>query len=78
MVAHGESSLYEAIYRLLIVRANLKEAGGYLEKTNSFKGLDPSEKGAVSYFLGLASAKLFSARLLGVPYLMHLAVYQTQ
>lgn len=76
VIAHGEHSLYEAIYRLLIVRANLKDVGGRLAKTNAFNGLDPSEKGAISYFLGLTAGKLFAARLLGVPYVMHLSVYQ--
>lgn len=76
VLQHGEHSLYESMYRALLLYANLKDVGGRLMKTAAFNGLDPSEKGAVSYFLGLTAGKLFAARLLGVPYVMHLGIYQ--
>jgi hypothetical protein len=41
-----------------------------------YDGLDPSEKSAVSYFVGLTVAKLLAHRLLDVPWLMHLDVYR--
>jgi hypothetical protein len=46
-----------------------------LRRTEAFKTLDPSEKGAVSYFLGMTFCKLFSARLLDAPWALHLDVF---
>ncbi len=45
-------------------------------RSDLYRTLDPSEKGAVSYFLGLTSAKLLAERYLRVPWLMHLDVYR--
>jgi hypothetical protein len=77
---HGEASMYEALFRLSLIRMALHQrAGGYrLRRTEAAKTLDPSEKGAVSYFLGMAIAKLFSARLLRAPWLLHLDVFRPQ
>ncbi|HUY32611.1 MAG TPA: hypothetical protein VMV69_07495 [Pirellulales bacterium] len=76
VIRHGEYSEYEAIYRALMVFANFKESTNRrIQKTSAYQRLDPSEKGAVSYFFGLAMAKLFAARRFGVPWLMHLGVY---
>jgi hypothetical protein len=41
-------------------------------KTSSYNRLDPSEKSAVSYFLGMTQAKITCEMLLGVPHLVHL------
>lgn len=59
----------EALWRLAIVRANLRGDGGRrpLIKTQSFRNLDPSEKAAVSFFLGQVSAKVFAEALLDCP-----------
>ena len=46
-----------------------------LRRTEAARTLDPSEKGAVSYFLGLTVCKLFSARFLRAPWLLHLDVF---
>ena len=73
---HGIYSLFEAAYRTTIVWANLMESGtGRLVKTPSYNALDPSEKGAVSYYLGLTFAKLFAYRRLHVPWLLHFDIY---
>ena len=40
------------------------------------RSLDPSEKGAVNYFLGMATCKLFAAKLLDAPWLLHLGVFR--
>ncbi|MDQ1238724.1 MAG: hypothetical protein QG577_909 [Thermodesulfobacteriota bacterium] len=76
---HGASSMYEAIFRWSLVRMTLEQRGpnaNRLRRTNAAKTLDPSEKGAVSYFLGMAFARLFAAKLLQVPWLLHLDVYR--
>lgn len=76
---HGQASAYEALFRLSLVRMALEQAGPMglrFRRTSAVKAMDPSEKGAVSYFLGLNLAKLFAYRLLGVPWLLHLDVFR--
>jgi hypothetical protein len=76
---HGAASVYEAIFRLSLVRMALEQRGprAYrLCRTDAVKTLDPSEKGAVNYFLGMILCKLFSARLLNAPWVMHLDVFR--
>jgi len=78
---HGDASFFEAMFRLSLMRSALEQsgpAGHRLRRTAAFKAMDPSEKGAVSYFLGLNIAKLFAYRLLDVPWLMHLDVYRPE
>jgi len=55
-----------------------RPAGRRLLRTDAAKTLDPTEKGAVSYFLGMALCKLFSARLLKAPWLLHLDVFRPE
>jgi hypothetical protein len=76
---YGQFSLFEIAYRAAILFANLCDNGaGRIRRSEAYDGLDPSEKGAISYFLGLTMAKAFSERLLGAPWLMHLDVYREQ
>jgi len=73
---HGPSSFHEAIFRLSLVRLAVEQTkGGYLVRTPAFKALDPTEKGMVSYFLGMTLCKLFAWKLLNTPWLLHLDVY---
>lgn len=79
IIRYGEFSLFEIAYRAAIVFANLCQTdAGRIERSEAYDGLDPSEKGAISYFLGLTMAKAFAERLLGVPWLLHLDVYRQQ
>lgn len=75
---HGQASIYEALFRLSLTRMALEQrpGGRRLRRTAAAKTLDPSEKGAVSYFLGMTLCKLFSARLLYAPWLLHLDVFR--
>lgn len=78
ILRHGRSSFHEAIFRLSLVRMALSE-GGYkddLVRTGAFEALDPTEKGMVSYFLGMTFTKLFAALLLRTPWLLHLDVFK--
>src|SRR5882757_5639345 len=53
---HGVSSLYEALFRASALRMTLEQISPVarrLRRTAAAKSLDPSEKGAVNYFLGL-------------------------
>ncbi|MBB6146973.1 hypothetical protein HNQ77_004958 [Silvibacterium bohemicum] len=76
---HGLFSLFEAAYRTTIVWANLMEsASGRLIKSPAYEALDPSEKGSISYYLGLIFAKLFAFRRLDTPWLLHFDVYREE
>src|SRR5438045_4082788 len=78
---HGDASIYEALFRMSLVRMAVEETGPnekYLRRTSAAKSLDPSEKGAVSYFLGMAVCKLFTTKLLSAPWLLHLDVFRPQ
>jgi hypothetical protein len=43
--------------------------------TAGYRRLDPSEKRAVSYFLGMTQAKITCEWLLRAPHLIHLGAY---
>lgn len=43
-----------------------------LRKSENYTRLDPTEKGAVSYFLGMTQAHLSAASVLGTPYSCHI------
>lgn len=77
--ANGAPSLHEAIFRLSLVRMALEQYGPTatrLRRTDAFKRLDPTEKGAISYFLGMTFCKVFSSKLLNTPWLLHLDVFK--
>lgn len=80
VLAHGDASLYEALFRVSLVRMALEQRPyrQWLYRTSAFRSLDPTEKGAVSYFLGMAVCKLFADRLLGTTWLLHLDVFKDQ
>lgn len=79
LTQYGVFSVFEVVYRAALMYANLREGpSGILTRSSAYDGLDPSEKGAISYFVGMTLAKLFSHRLLSVPWLMHLDVYRQE
>jgi hypothetical protein len=78
----GFASMMEVVWRAALLRANLalgREARysprAQFERSPAFWALDGSEKGAVTYFLGLALAKLAAERHWDVPWVLHLDVY---
>ena len=74
---HGNYSVLEILWRVAMLRANLRDDGNRLAASAAYAHLDRSEKGAVSFFLGLCAAKVFAARLLDVFWLLHLDVYRS-
>jgi hypothetical protein len=66
--------LAEVSWRSALAAANVAEdpSANRWVKTDAYWRLDPSEKSAVSYFLGMTQAKFTCAMLLGVPHLIHL------
>jgi hypothetical protein len=76
---HGTSSLYEALFRISALRMTVEQSSPKawrLRRTPAARSLDPSEKGAVNYFLGLTLCKLFAEKCLDAPWLLHLDVFR--
>ncbi len=76
---HGDASAYEALFRWSLVRMALEQSGpraSRLRRTAAATMLDPTEKGAVNYFLGMTVCKLFADKLLNTPWLLHLDVFR--
>ena len=74
---YGDASLYEAFFRWSLIRMALEQrtpTASCLWRTAAARTLDPSEKAAVSYFLGMTFCKLFATNLLNTPWLLHLDV----
>lgn len=78
VIAHGIYSYFEFIYRICILRANLRGQAGHFTRSAAYNRLDPSEKGAVSYFIGLTLGKFLCDEILDAPWMMHLDVYHNQ
>jgi hypothetical protein len=81
VLRYGKPSAFEALFRISLVRVALEQRtpGSYrLRRTAAAKSLDPSEKGAINYFLGIAVCKLFAAKLLETPWVLHLDVFRQQ
>lgn len=72
MLGHSHFSIDEFRYRMFIVRANLWESGNYIYRSPAYDSLDPTEKGAISYFMGMTFGKLIGLFLFNVPWLVHL------
>lgn len=75
---HGDPSFYEALFRWSLLRMSVQQTSAYsrrLYRTAAFKNLDPTEKGAVSYFLGMIVCKVFADKHLNTPWLLHLDVF---
>lgn len=78
---YGEASYHEAIFRMSAIRMAIEQRSPRtwrLARTDVFKSLDPTEKGAVSYFLGMTFCKVFAARHLDTPWLLHLDIFRAQ
>lgn len=76
MFSHGWYSLSDAIVRSHTIYANLCQTPSRIEKSTLYDSLDPTEKGATSYFVGMMAAKLVAARLLNTPWLFHLSRFK--
>jgi hypothetical protein len=75
---HGRSSVFEIIFRASLVQMALEGSvgGTRFTRTAACKSLDPSEKGAINYFLGLTLCKAFAEKFLGTSWLWHLDVFR--
>lgn len=80
VLAHGDASCYEALFRLSLVRMAMEQRpySVFLHRTDAFRSLDLTEKGAISYFLGMTFCKLFAFCLLRTTWLLNLDVFRNQ
>ena len=65
-------SLDELHWRKYMLKANLESDGYRWVKSQSYLNLDPTEKGAVSYFHGMAQAGFVLDEVFGLPYTAHI------
>lgn len=68
---YDERPLLEMAWRVLMVDTNLTETQSGWERSNAYDRLDPSEKGAVSYFLGMVQSHLVATKVMGFTHLVH-------
>lgn len=73
LLAHRWHSLADLVVRSHTIYANLKQRGQHVERSTLYDSLDPTEKGATSYFLGMTMAKLFSEKLFDTSWLFHVS-----
>jgi hypothetical protein len=78
VLRHGRYSVAEVAHRAMCLRAYLDIDDGALRHTPAYRSLDPTEKGLVSYYVGMAACKLFAQRCLGVQWLMHISRYEAK
>lgn len=77
LLSHGMHSVSDMIVRSHTVYANLRQTHSYFVKSALYEDLDPTEKGAASYFLGMMATKIVCARLLDTPFVFHLSMLKT-
>lgn len=75
LLAHGWHSVSDNIVRSHMVYASLQQTAGRFEKSSLYGSLDPTEKGATSYFMGMMAAKILGSRLLSTPWLLHVSMF---
>lgn len=70
--AHGQFSVNELLFRTHLLYANLVVDRREIHRSSLYDSLDSTEKSAISYFLGMMTAKLMGLFLLNTPWLVHL------
>lgn len=76
VLRHGRYSSADFVHRIACMYAYFDINGGCMVRSPAFKTLDPSEKGIASFYLGMAMAKLYADKVLGIPWLMHISRYE--
>jgi hypothetical protein len=77
LLTYGMHSISDIIVRSHTIYANLRQTHVHVKRSALYDSLDPTEKGAASYFLGMMAAKIICARLLDTPYVFHLSMLRT-
>lgn len=73
---HPFYSEQEVYFRYFMMRTFIKNHNEKIYISEAYKTLDPSEKGAINYFIGCTFTKIIAEKLFETSWLMHLDVYQ--
>jgi hypothetical protein len=73
--SHSRRHPLELQWREAMMRGCIQPGGEYFHRSESYERLDPSEKGAVSFFLGQAQAKLFAHDFFRISRFVHYDAY---
>lgn len=76
VLRQGRYSSADMLHRMACMYAYFDIRGGRLVRSPMYATLDPSEKAIASFYLGMAVAKLYAAKVLDVPWLMHISRYE--
>ena len=70
-------SIYDILFRiyLLMSSLNFTQKSNYINNSILFDNMDPSEKGAVNYFLGMTFSKLVASKIFNIKWLGHYSWY---
>jgi hypothetical protein len=68
---YNKYSYHELVFRISMIEAYLKVSNGKLQKSDIYLNLDPSEKGAISYYIGNVMTNLISTKFLGIKRILH-------
>ncbi|NJC32288.1 hypothetical protein GGR79_003848 [Xanthomonas arboricola] len=72
-VPHPKNSFAEASSRAFFLYAHLHQSSGFLMKSGLYHFMDPSEKAAASYFMGMTLSKLIAEDFFDAPWLFHVS-----
>lgn len=75
VLRHGRYSSADLIHRIACMYAYFDVKHGRIVRSPAFTTLDPSEKAIASFYLGMAMAKVYGDKVLGIPWLMHISRY---
>jgi hypothetical protein len=77
LMRFGRYSFAEMLHRVACMQAYFDvDQSNRLTLSPAFKNLDSSEKGVVSFYLGMAMTKIYADKMLNIPWMMHISRYE--
>lgn len=77
LMRYGRYSFAEILHRVACLHAYYDiDHLNRLTLSPAFKNLDSTEKGVVSFYTGMAMAKLYADEMLSIPWMMHISRYE--
>ena len=77
LMRFGRYSFAEMLHRVACFHAYYDiDKSNRLTLSPAYKNLDSTEKGVVSYYTGMAMAKLYADKVLNIPWMMHISRYE--
>lgn len=72
-LSHSHFNFHEIFFKLHLTFAYLQEHDNHFQKSAAYESLDPTEKGVISYYLGMAMSKVFAYKCLSTPWFYHVS-----